>query len=363
MNKELIYHIHWGTSGNGGLYIDEIYEALKKEYNQEVFVSYYYPFNYGNKVFFKNSDIALSHQSKFRPVLKVFDIAYGLSYVLAKCIKQKPSVINYSLVSGCYFFVVFFLKIVKLVSDARIVVTCHDVLPFGWNGCNSTEMKNRKKVFDFVDYLLVHNKSSKTTLVKYFNVEENKILYHRFPIQDLLKLHDIKNNEKVYDFLFIGHLREEKGIKFLLEVWREFHSVCNNATLCIAGRNISNINIDNYNNLNIFFKCYYIDDVEFVELVNSSKCVILPYLKGTNSGIASDVLSLGANIVTSDLPMFKENPLVDDDDMFVTGNSKSLLKILKNKYENIAKKNSRERVDEYKRIFAEEVLKTYSEIK
>ena len=29
----MIYHIYWGTSGNSGLYLDEIYEKFGVDYN------------------------------------------------------------------------------------------------------------------------------------------------------------------------------------------------------------------------------------------------------------------------------------------------------------------------------------------
>jgi hypothetical protein len=47
----MIYHIYWGTSGNSGLYLDEIYQILKKGgYNQKIYVNYYYPFGYGENL-------------------------------------------------------------------------------------------------------------------------------------------------------------------------------------------------------------------------------------------------------------------------------------------------------------------------
>ena len=50
----MIYHIYWGTSGNSGLYLDEIYQILKKGgYNQKIYVNYCYPFGYGERIFFK----------------------------------------------------------------------------------------------------------------------------------------------------------------------------------------------------------------------------------------------------------------------------------------------------------------------
>ena len=56
--KKGCFHVYWGTQGNGGLYLDEIYQVLKSVgISQDVFVSYYYPLAYGKKVFFKYTDL------------------------------------------------------------------------------------------------------------------------------------------------------------------------------------------------------------------------------------------------------------------------------------------------------------------
>lgn len=362
----LIYHIHWGTSGNGGLYIDEIYEALKcAGFKQEVFVSRYYPFKYGKKVFFKYSDIShCKYKGLIRNILKAFDTIYALSYIIYRSRKEKPDLINYSLVSGCFNFVILFLKCIRWVSGSRIIITCHDVLPFSRSEREEKkEMRNRDYLFKWADYLLIHNDNSRKTLMDKFVINPKKIIYHRFPIQDLLKLHPLYNIEKKYDFLFIGHLRKEKGVALLLESWAHFYSNYKEARLCIAGMNISNISIkDEYRYSNIDFKLHYISDDDFCKLVCQSRYVVLPYLKGTNSGIVSDVLSLGASVIASDLPMFKDNPLLDDSNLFSAGSIDSLIKILNIKYKDTDNSNVRLKVDRYKEEFTKEVIDIYNKI-
>lgn len=361
--SNLLFHIHWGTGGNGGLYIDEIYEALKSEgFNQEVFVNYYFPFKYGHKLFFKYSSVGhCSFDGIIRSAIMFIEAVCAFIYILLRSIKQKPCLVNYSLVSGCFSFVILFLKVLKKKTKSRLIITCHDVMPLKESiERNKKELSNRRKLFGYADYLLVHNNSSKLELIKHFGVDSSKIIYHRFPIQDLLKLHEIRHVNKEFDFLFIGHLRSGKGIELLLDGWKKFHQIIPEARLCVAGRNVVNIDTKAYEKMGIVFYLHYISDNEFCDLVCRSRYVILPYLEGSNSGIVSDVMSLGASVITSDLPMFRNNDLIDKSCLFKSGNIDSLIQILKDKYLKEIDLFVRERVDRYKIEFKNEVVDLYN---
>ena len=111
MKKIDILHIYAGTSGSSGLYIDAIYKALEIEFNQEVFVSYNFPFKYGKKLFYRFSDLALPNilhsSNKLRLVIRYFELLYVLFYALIYTLVYKPKIINYSLTTQInleYFF-------------------------------------------------------------------------------------------------------------------------------------------------------------------------------------------------------------------------------------------------------------------
>jgi hypothetical protein len=111
----MIYHIYWGTSGNSGLYLDEIYQTLKKTgHKQRVFVSYYYPFEYGDKIFFRYGDIAHSKfTGKIRSIIQLIEIIISFLRVLISAYKDKPQIINYSHIGQSYFFILFLIGIEK----------------------------------------------------------------------------------------------------------------------------------------------------------------------------------------------------------------------------------------------------------
>lgn len=359
-----IFHIYWGTSGNAGLYLDEIYQSLKqKGFNQQVFVSYYYPFDYGEKIFFRWTDLGHSNLKKCRGMIRYVELIRALLRIYYLILKNKPTIVNYSLI-GSYAPVLLFIKAVKKFTNSTLVITCHDVCPFQNSFMNiSHEKKRRQIIFELADYLLVHNDNSKMDLYNYYKIRHNKIIMHPFPLMDIKKICKLEPVNKEYDFLFIGHLRVEKGIFLLLDAWNQFHELYPEATLCVAGNLPSGmkLNIYDYIPQNITFELRFLSDEDYCKLIISSHCVILPYISGTNSGIVSTVLSLNSDILASDIPMFKNNPMLDEASLFKSESALSLVELLKRKITNITLKGMN-KIDVYKKTFDTQVYKVYKDI-
>lgn len=67
-----LFHIYAGTQGSAGLYINEIIKALDlANIKQNAFVSYYYPFKNGKKIFYRFTDLAAGKKkTKYRPYIR-----------------------------------------------------------------------------------------------------------------------------------------------------------------------------------------------------------------------------------------------------------------------------------------------------
>lgn len=369
--KKDIYHIYWGTAGNAGLYLDEIYQALESEgYSQKAFVSYYYPFNYGEKVFFKRTEMEhCQYKGIVRKVLQVIEFLYALFVIWQNSRKDKPRIINYSYVSRGNVFILLFLKLIKKASGCKLVITCHDVIPIIENKTlYDKEIAIKTKIFSLADYYLVHTETSRNELQQIFSVEDNQMLMHLFPLMDLSKLDNDKGNLPTrYDYLFIGHMRPEKGVSILLEAWKHFHKDYPQSTLCIAGnpyyyKEYIDEHRASFEKEGVEFKLGFIKDDDYIRIVKSARCVVFPYTGGTNSGVISTVVSLGKDVITSDLGMFANNPFVPKENMFKTGDIESLVDKLTEYKRGMLISDSKERVSEFRMVFKEQVKEAYSHI-
>jgi len=362
----MIYHIYWGTAGNAGLYLDEIYQTLKAEgVEQEVFVSHYYPFDYGHKTFFRLTELGHCRRlGKLRNPIRYIELLRALFCIYFSIRRNKPQVVNYSLI-GVFKPVILFLKLIKKTTKCKLVLTCHDVMPFAnqYQGLSKQE-RMRKEAFQLADYLLVHNNNSANELKNSFGIASEKILCHRFPIMDLKKIYPKDNTtQKKYDFLFLGHLRKEKGVEVLTEAWEQFHQHHPHAKLCIAGNAPFGFDTKKYEGMNIDFVLQFLSDKEYYEYAHSAKCIILPYTRGTNSGVVSTLVTLDVAVITSDLEMFQSNPLLDKRFQFENGNPQSLLDKMEMLYEDGSEKTGGNGiVDTYREGFRKEIMDVYKSI-
>lgn len=345
MNKIDILHIYAGTSGSAGLYIDSIYTTLKSNFNQYAIVSYYFPFKYGRKLFYKYSDLAHAfffHRSNIlRLTIRYFELLFALTYSLIFILFRQPRIINYSLTTQINIEY-YFLKIIKVLSNGKMWITAHDVIPFQTNYSKyEKSLTQRRRFFLMADKVIVHNTNSTRDLYELYKIDQSKILYHPFPIMDLRNLeikHKVDNQLKTYfkadikTFVFVGHLRKEKGINILIGAWEKLITSIkshDNIQLIIAGNTPNGFFYDFSNIPNLILLNNFLSDSDYKFIIENAECVILPYTKGTNSGIPSSVITLKTKLITSNIPMFHNNELIDKDFIFESENIPSLVEKMK----------------------------------
>lgn len=367
----MIYHIYWGTAGNAGLYLDEIYQSLNKAgFKQKVFVNYYYPFDYGEKVFFRRTEMEhCKYKGLVRKLMQAVEVVSALMKVLKCASKDKPRVVNYSYVSRGNSLILFFLHRIKKITGCRLAITCHDVIPIIEDKEEyEKEIAIKRKIYALADYYLVHTDSSRKELKELFPVSDDQILIHPFPLMDLSKMDKAKEQvDAKYDFLFIGHMRPEKGVPLLVEAWKKLHESKPNARLCIAGnpnyfKEYIEERIELCKSLNIDLNLGFIKDDDYIKLVKESRCIVFPYTGGTNSGVISTVMSLGRDVITSDIGMFTSSPFVPKENIFKVGDVESLFEKMVSYLSGQLVSDSKERVYDYRLKFDKQVEDVYKQI-
>ena len=333
--SEKLFHIYYNTSGNSGLYLNPIYEALKEKYNQKFFVNKYYPLNLCEfeKLFFGLTEKNENNPHKWilkmqftRKLLRGIELVIG-NHKLLGIIKMKhPDIINYSLTNMPDAYHVL-RRIKRALPKTKLIVTCHDVIPF-----QETNNIPYQEIYNIADYLLVHNINSAEILKESYKVNGNKILFHPFPLIDIsvLKEKGSERSSLTPTFLFIGVMRKEKGVQTLIDAWNRLGKNFN-AKLIVAGYKPADVELD-FSPIEIFsnviLKIKTLSDLEYFDLVDMADYVLFPYLKVGNSGVLSTIVSMGKVPITTRLPTFVESDYVLDELTCAPGDSHQLAELL-----------------------------------
>jgi glycosyltransferase involved in cell wall biosynthesis len=371
-----ITHLYFGTAGAAGLYMHRIHQALSNEFEQDCIVNHYFPFDYGRRYFFRFTELSgknvFNSWRYLRFFIRYLELVAGLLCSTMLLARNGSKLVNYNLISQ-HNVEYLFLRFWKRYLKKQIMITLHDVVPFAPQYKSFFPAKNTKqKIINLADYILVHNQNSIDDFRSAFHYD-GKIVKHPFPVMDLRDMFGIPSDTHAgsgdaepYKFLFVGHPRIEKGLDVLVKAWKQIDSSRNGCKLIVAS------NIDKraplYADLssmeNVDILPIFLSDKMYYELIASADCVVLPYKRGTNSGIPGSVLSLGVRVVCSDIPMFKNNTLIPENSFFETENpgamaAKMLEMLQLDRQRGAVKAELEAEVREYEDQFKREVVSLY----
>ena len=282
----------------------------------------------GKRYFYPLTDLAAGGKQRFgrlRLPIRYAELLLGLARSFLLIISKRPKAVFYALSSNLTPELIFILLVRAI--GVPVYVICHDVVPFV-SAHESRKLKDfqRRQFYRFASKLICHNKRSVFELTQNYGIEADKIEYVPFPIWDIREFlasvtadrHEtpVVTGEGV-KFLFVGHVRAEKGVNVLTGAWRRAFPRISHASLLIAGQVPRGVEIDGADSTpGLTVMDCYVEEAEYVRLISESDCVVLPYLAGTNSAILSNVVSLGKPSIVSDIEMFRECGLVGEEAMF-----------------------------------------------
>lgn len=184
------------------------------------------------------------------------------------------------------------LLFICLLAGRRFVIEAHEILdPMEQKSCllNAYARFCRYILFNKASAIVVHNQQDLSQISdKYKNITViPHAVYDQFKVDP--KEHDTLN------VLFFGLIREYKGIDILLESFDNLE--LSDKTLMIIGENWDHIPIPDRDDIYYINKYVSDDDVEF--WFNQADVLVLPYKRGSASGVAAIGMHYGLPIIAS----------------------------------------------------------------
>ena len=322
------------TGGVAGLYLDA-YKKVAEKHGATLVGAYASLSNAGKRYFYPYTDLASGGRQKFgrlRLPIRYAELIAGLVRSLFLIARKRPMAVFYALSSNLTPELIFLL--ILRAFGVRTYVICHDVVPFVAAHENRT-FKNaqRRQFYRFASKLICHNRRSIVELTESYGIASERIEYVPFPIMDIAGLAKAggaaPSHEAGPRFLFIGHVRAEKGVNILVRAWREAQPSMVGAKLVIAGQVPHGVEIcADAENPGLVLIDRYIGEAEYVRLIAEADFVVFPYIAGTNSGVLSNVVSLGKPVIVSDIAMFPESGLIAVGSYFPSQNEGALARKL-----------------------------------
>lgn len=362
-------HIDYGSKDTAGLYLAQILRVRNNNYTVEAYVQHDFPLvdvNADICRLFERYTSVFGH-GIISKVYKLIDLYLCFSYIILQI--RKKSRISETVVVVQFFqsFHAYKYLFKYIRKRCRLVVTVHDAVELK-HSYPSWIMSDRDQILSYADTLIVHNKESERRL-SYLNHPIEVIPFPLMsPTQTERKSLSLRHHQSdVIEFLFIGHVRAEKGLDVLIQAWKELPThLLTRAHLTIAGSNDQGLEygIDGLSQCTIKFG--FLNDEEFNDHIVNCHYVVMPYSGGTNSGVLSVATAHGKPCITTDLPIFTESVFFEPD---LCIKNDGLLGILSTTIERHNERyqsyliNISHREDLYNKLFDTAIVNLYKRLK
>ncbi len=199
------------------------------------------------------------------------------------------------------FFLRFFLKY-------KIFYAVHDN-PFDPKEGGPPFAIFLEKIFvKYSDIVITYSKFIKEDVSKYLTNKKIEVVYlgsYKELFPDFRKSFEINKESLV--ILFFGRILPYKGIDVLIDALEALQEKGLKIETIIAGRGeLDKESLEKIKRLGIEFKNQWISNDELLSLLKKSDVLILPYKKGTQSGVVSISLAYGIPIIATKVGSFEE---------------------------------------------------------
>lgn len=208
-------------------------------------------------------------------------------------------------------FDVAFLKIIKRLTQCRIIFTAHNVLP---HDKGDKHMISYARMYDLADAIIIHTHATEQELISTFSQAKGKayVIAHGL-LQPSYDPSLLSQKEKQFEahyqlegkFVFssLGFQYYYKGVDLLAEVWATTPELRNNeqCKLLIVGKN-KGVDLSIVNGFeNVIIEDRVISDEEFFYLLTHTDVYLLPYREISQSGVLLTAISVGTPFLVTDV--------------------------------------------------------------
>lgn len=215
----------------------------------------------------------------------------------------------------------FFVKLAQK-RGIQVVYTVHDVLPLDASSVAAQKRRRFSAVYQQVDALICHTKTSREQLVKEFGVDSSKIWHiPHGPLSaaeqscdgdsgsSAIRAEDVTGvGDHAPSVVLFGVLRPYKGYDFLLRTWPQVQNELENARLVIVGsannhvrKEIESLVREEEIDQSVSRTYRYVSDAELQAVIEAADILVYPYRDITQSGALFTGMEAGKAIVATDV--------------------------------------------------------------
>jgi glycosyltransferase involved in cell wall biosynthesis len=177
---------------------------------------------------------------------------------------------------------------------SKVITVIHD--PYRHRG----DMMPRNFMIKFLykqsDRIIYFSEFTRNYLKDQYTKRSSLDLVVSHPISSVIsRLSNTGQHNSDY-ILLIGRNKSYQNFEFIVKVWKEEQHNLQNVRLLIAGKNTQKFR-DEASGVYVIDK--WLDEIEFANLIRSTKCLLLPYLEASQSGPASLAMAMHKPIIYS----------------------------------------------------------------
>jgi glycosyltransferase involved in cell wall biosynthesis len=200
-----------------------------------------------------------------------------------------------------------FFRLIR--SRCHLSVIVHDAVELK-HSYPSFIMSDRDRMLGCAHRLLVHNKYSVEVMQRLGKPID---MFPFPPMRPVVPGMPTGARTERRHFVFVGHLRPEKGVGTLVDCWRRLpNDVRCKGWLTIAGSPAGDTGLDFSELPDSTVLLGFVEEPAFVKLILEADYMVFPYRGGTNSGVYSVASSLGRPSITSRIPVFVQSEFYDE---------------------------------------------------